>query len=116
MFCVWEPGDHKGAQVVSEPGAWSMSAQATPDLDGAKAFYGAVFGWTTGTFDLGDAEMTTWHVPGYLGGEPEQPVPRDLVAVMLPPNDAPPHWSVDFWVHDVDATAQKFSVSKAPRG
>jgi predicted enzyme related to lactoylglutathione lyase len=26
---------------------------------------------------------------------------------MLPPNDAPPHWSVDFWVHDVDATAQR---------
>jgi predicted enzyme related to lactoylglutathione lyase len=64
-----------------------------------------VFGWKTSAFDLGEAEMTMCHVPGYEGGEPGQPVPRDVVATMLPPDDAPPHWSVDFWVHDVEATA-----------
>jgi uncharacterized protein len=49
--------------------------------------------------------MTMWRLPGFVGGVPQQPVPRDVVAIMLPPNDAPPHWSVDFWVNDVDQTA-----------
>jgi uncharacterized protein len=40
-----------------------------------------------------------------VGGEPSQPVPRDVVAIMLPANDAPANWSVDFWVSDVDETA-----------
>jgi predicted enzyme related to lactoylglutathione lyase len=107
VFCVWQPGDHNGAELVNEPSAWAMSALATTDPEGAKAFYGAVFGWETSSFDMGEAEMTMWHVPGYVGGEPNQPVARDVVATMLPPNDAPPHWSVDFWVHDVDETAAK---------
>jgi uncharacterized protein len=50
-------------------------------------------------------------VPGFEGGEPQQPVPRDVAAVMLPPGadgDAPPpHWSVDFWIADVDEAAAK---------
>jgi predicted enzyme related to lactoylglutathione lyase len=108
VFCAWEPREHKGAELVNAPGAWAMSALATPDPEGAKRFYGEVFGWETSTFPLGDgAEMTMWHLPGYVGGEPQQPVPRDVVATMMPPNDAPPHWSVDFWVHDVDETTAR---------
>jgi predicted enzyme related to lactoylglutathione lyase len=107
VFGVWEPREHRGAQLVNEPCAWTMSSLSTTDPEGAKAFYGAVFGWETSAFGMGDAEMTMFHLPGYVGGEPQQPVPRDVVAVMLPPNDAPPHWSVDFWVHDVDETAAR---------
>jgi uncharacterized protein len=113
VFCVWQPGERKGAQVVNEPGAWSMSALNTRDPEGARAFYGAVFGWETDTFDLGGSEIMLWRLPGYLGGEPEQPVPRDLVATMAPmtgdrfPEDVPAHWGVDFWIDDVDATADK---------
>jgi predicted enzyme related to lactoylglutathione lyase len=69
-----------------------------------------VFGWDTKSFDMGGAEMVMWTVPGYVGGEPQQPVPRDVVAVMLPPDangEAPPHWSVDFWVANVDAATAK---------
>ena len=111
VFCVWQPGERKGAQVVNEPGAWSMSALNTRDPQGAEAFYGAVFGWDTDTFDLGKSQVTLWRLPGYVGGEPEQPVPRDQVATMAPmtgdriSDDVSAHWSVDFWVHDVDATA-----------
>jgi uncharacterized protein len=111
-FCVWQAGGYKGAQLVNEPGAWSMSSLNTRDPQGAKAFYGAVFGWETSSFDLGGAEVTMWHLPGYVGGEPLQPVPRDVVATMAPmgdrfADDVPPHWSVDFWVDDVDASAEK---------
>jgi uncharacterized protein len=104
-FSVWEPGSRKGAQRVNEPAAWAMSALSTPDPEGAKAFYGAVFGWETSTFPAGEIEFTLWRLPGYVGGEPSQPVPADVIAVMGPPAEGPARWSVDFWVDDVDATA-----------
>jgi uncharacterized protein len=98
-----------GAQRVNEPGAWSMSMLNTGDTAAATAFYGALFGWTTSTFDAGGAELTMWHLKGYVGGEPSQPVPRDVVAAMgpLPDADAPAHWNVNFWVPDADATAAR---------
>jgi len=106
VFCVWQPGTHRGAQLVNEPGAWTWSALNTRDLEGSKAFYAAIFGWQTGTFGTGGGEATLWRVPGYVGGEPEQPVARDVVAGMVPaPAQVAPHWIVDFWVDSVDATA-----------
>jgi uncharacterized protein len=108
-FGVWQPGAHTGAQLVNEPGAWSMSALNTPDPDGAKAFYGHVFGWGSETLDLGTVEVTLSRLPGYVGGQPGQPVPRDVIATMAPmaAGEAPPRWSIDFWVDDVDATAER---------
>ncbi len=84
VFGVWQPGEHHGAQLVNEPGAWSMSQLNTRDPEGAKAFYGAVFGWETDTFDMGEGEITLWRLPGYVGGEPSQPVSREVVGVMVP--------------------------------
>jgi uncharacterized protein len=113
VFGVWQPGGHKGAQLVNEAGAWSMSLLNTRDPEGSKAFYGSLFGWEAETMELGGDEITMWRLPGFVGGEPMQPVPRDLVAVMAPmsgdqfADGTPSHWSVDFWVDDVDATADK---------
>ena len=106
-FSVWQPAARKGAQRVNEWGAWAMSALSTPDLDGAKAFYGDVFGWETDTFALGDLDVTLWRLPGFVGGEPEQPVPADVIAAAAPAGDGPPEWSVDFWVEDTDTTATR---------
>jgi hypothetical protein len=107
---IWQPGAHKGARVINEPGAWAMSMLVTPDPKNAKRFYGELFGWTTRSFGLGDEEITMFAVPGYVGGEPQQPVPRDVVATLAPPGAAPdgtpPHWSVDFWVRDADEVAR----------
>ena len=36
VFGVWQLGEHRGARVVNEPGAWAMSALSTPDPEGAK--------------------------------------------------------------------------------
>jgi predicted enzyme related to lactoylglutathione lyase len=101
-FAIWEPHDRRGAQLVNEPGAWSMSFLSTADREGAEAFYGKVFGWTVDTFQLGDVDVGLFRLPGYVGGEPEQPVPRDLVATMLPAQNGEPRWGVDFWVADLD--------------
>jgi uncharacterized protein len=103
-ICVWEPGERKGAQLVNEPGAWAMSALRAHDTEGAKAFYGAVFGWTTESFG---PDVTMFRVPGYVGGEPQQPVSREVVATMLPAQDGRQQWIPDFWVHDVDEAAAR---------
>jgi uncharacterized protein len=102
---VWEPRERRGAQLVNEPGAWSMSALNTPDPEAAAEFYGAVFGWQADAFQMGDFEGTMLRLPGYLGGEPQQPVPRDVVATILAGQAPKTHWSVDFWIADVDAAA-----------
>jgi predicted enzyme related to lactoylglutathione lyase len=108
---IWAPGAHKGAQLVNEPSAYAMSALMTNDPDGSKRFYTDVFGWGIETFEMGEDEMVMWLVQGYVGGEPEQPVRRDVVATMLPPSangdGPPPHWNVDFWIADIDAAAAK---------
>ncbi len=106
VFGVWQPGTHRGAQLVNEPGAWSWSALNTHNVEASKAFYAAMFGWQTDTFGTGDGQVTLWRVPGYVGGEPEQPVARDVVAGMVPaPAQVVAQWSVDLWVDSVDATA-----------
>jgi uncharacterized protein len=98
--CAWEPGVRQGAQLVNEAGAWAMSQLRTPDPERAAAFYAAVFGWTTEAF----GPFTMFRLPGYVGGEPQQPVSREVVATMAPAEAGEsPRWSADFWVADVDA-------------
>jgi predicted enzyme related to lactoylglutathione lyase len=112
---AWEQAEHGGAELVNEPSAWSMSILHTRDPDACKNFYGAVFGWQTESFatGAGDAEIELFRLPGYIGGTPQQPVPRDVVAVMLEmdshgmPAELPPHWGVDFWIAGADAAAAK---------
>jgi predicted enzyme related to lactoylglutathione lyase len=99
-FGIWQLGEHRGAELVNEPGAWAMSALSTPDPEGANAFYGTVFGWQTDAF----GPATLYRLPGYVGGEPTQPVPRDVIAVMMAGETAT--WMPDFWVHDADAAAE----------
>jgi uncharacterized protein len=101
VFAVWEAGDRPGAHLVNEPSAWAMSALSTDDPDGARAFYRAVFGWETESFG---PEITLLRRPGYIGGEPAQPVPRDVVAVMTP-GQGEAAWNVDLWVEDADRIA-----------
>jgi len=108
VFCAFEAGSREGVQVVNEAGAWAMSSLHTGDPEVATRFYATVFGWQPEPFGPPEAAVTLWRLPGYVGGEPQQPVPRDVVAVMsaIPEGaDIPPHWNVNFWVADTDATA-----------
>lgn len=100
-FGVWQPGEHGGAQIVNEFGAWAMSALSARDPEAAASFYGDLFGWETEAF----GPATMFRLPGFVGGEPSQPVARDVVAVMVP-TDGPAAWNVDFWIEDVDAAAE----------
>ncbi len=112
VLCVWEPAARHGAQLVNEPSAWAMSLLQSTDPDAATAFYEAVFGWQAESFGEG---VTLWRLPGYVGGEPQQPVPRDVVAAMCAaPQDAPgSFWSVDFWIDDAGRAAHAARSSAA---
>jgi uncharacterized protein len=104
VLVVWEAGDRGGAGRVNEHSAWSMSLLTTPDPDSAKAFYGKLFGWEAEAF----GPIWLFRRPGYVGGEPQQPVPRDVVAGVAgaqPGTEAPATWGVDFWIADADAAA-----------
>ena len=56
--------------------------------------------------------MRFWRLDGHVGGQAEQPMPRDVVAVLAPIGEGdptPPHWSVALTVSNVDATARRAS-------
>jgi uncharacterized protein len=121
VFFVWQARQQKGARIVNEHGALNFNGLNTRDVDGAKAFYGSVFGWTTLAIDAGEM----WTLPGYgdhleqghpglrkmiadMGGPPGF---EDVVASINPipadQSETPPHWSVTFGVDDADAVASK---------
>ena len=105
------PSTHRGAAVVNEPGSLNFNDLHTRDLDGAQAFYGAVFGWEV--LDAGRARL--WALPG-LRRLPRAAHARacarawprwarparfeEVVASLVPiaddQPDTPPHWGVTF--------------------
>jgi predicted enzyme related to lactoylglutathione lyase len=103
VICAWEAAAREGAQIVNEPSAWAMSTLHTADPERSIAFYKEMFGWQPDGF----GPITLWRLPGYVGGEPKQPVPRDVVGAMVSNGASQPHWSVDFWIGDADATADQ---------
>ena len=107
-LCLWEPEARQGARLVNEPSAWAMSTLQTTGPDHAIEFYRELFGWQPEAFGMEGAQISLWRLPDYVGGVPQQPVPRDVVAAMIaPPNggDQTSKWSVDFWIDDADAAA-----------
>jgi uncharacterized protein len=121
VFRVWQAKENKGAQLVNEPGSLNLNGLNTRDVEGAKAFYGSVFGWRT--IDVNGFEM--WTLPGF-GDFLERDNPdlrkqmadadapegfEDVVGSVNPiaddQPDTPAHWSVTFAVADADATAAK---------
>jgi uncharacterized protein len=121
-FCVWQAKQHKGAQIVNEPGSLNFNGLNTHDAEGANSFYGSLFGWQPLGLG-GGAEM--WRLPGY-GEFLEQSDPglrermegsgapagfEDVVAALNPiaeeQPDTPANWSVTFAVDDADATAAR---------
>jgi predicted enzyme related to lactoylglutathione lyase len=104
---LWEAGARPGAGTVNAPSAWAMSLLTTTDPDAARKFYGEVFGWEAAPFEAGGGmTMWLWRLPGYEGGVPGQPVPRDVVAGMMAGDgSARSGWGADFWITDARAAA-----------
>jgi predicted enzyme related to lactoylglutathione lyase len=121
VFCVWQPKRHRGATVVNEPGSLNFNVLNTRDVEAARVFYGAVFGWDA--LDIGGTVM--WGLAAYgeflerrmpgmrenmaAMGAPERF--QDVVASAMPiagdQPDTPAHWGVTFAVDDADAAAAR---------
>lgn len=97
-FSVWEPGTMAGAEVFDVAGALTWLELATRDVEGSKAFYGSVFGWTARESPMMGPPYQVWELNG------------QTVAGMLPmegpgwPDDLSPHWMIYFAVDDCDDT------------
>jgi predicted enzyme related to lactoylglutathione lyase len=117
-FGVWQPNQHRGATIFNEPGSLNFNGLHTRDLEGAKAFYGAVFGWDA-------LPMGMWALPAYGDhlealnpgtrartrefGAPER-FEEVVASVRVIPEDqldTPAHWDVTFGVADADAAAAR---------
>jgi predicted enzyme related to lactoylglutathione lyase len=100
FISIWQPQTHHGADVVNEPGSLCWNELATRDIDQAKAFYRAAFGWDGDTNAYGDTPYTEWKLGGRTVG--------GMIAMNDQwPADVPSHWMVYFAVEDVDAAAAR---------
>jgi predicted enzyme related to lactoylglutathione lyase len=119
-FRVWQARRHRGAAIVNEPGSLNFNNLHTRDVDGARDFYGAVFGWEL--LDPGGAG-SMWALPAY-GDFLERRTPgmranmaqmgaparfEEVVASVSPiaDNGVAAHWGVTFGVDDADAIAAR---------
>ncbi|MER7545422.1 VOC family protein [Actinomadura sp.] len=97
-FALWYPYHLQGAGVVDEPAAMCWVELACRDIEGARRFYGEVFGWRSVERD--------YHRPVYINWK----VGDWSVAGMVPmdehwPPGYPAHWIPYFWVSDCDESA-----------
>lgn len=96
------------AEVVDAPGAWQMSALHTPDLMGAQAFYGRIFGWQIEP--MPDSGISLWRLTGSTRRTADPTLPDDVVGVAAgadPADGVPPHWAVNIQVLDADDLATR---------
>ncbi|RNI25439.1 VOC family protein [Flexivirga caeni] len=96
FFGLWQAAGLLGAGLVNEPGAVTWNDLMTRDLEGSKAFYASVFGYTYD--DMGDAYVVA-----------KLPTGRTVCGIHQAaqlPDEAPPSWLVHFAVADRDSSAQ----------
>ena len=96
VIAAWQPGEHLGAQLVNEPGAFVWSELSSSDVAKSKAFYTAVFGWGWGGGDDYPEAQVSGRTIGAIMSRPEGM-----------PADVPDSWLVYFGTADADADAAK---------
>ncbi len=123
---LWQPGYRHGARLVNSPGAWNSSDLTTTNAEGAKAFYGAIFGWEADPVDFGggdtEGDSFMWRLPGYgdflairdpdIKRRHDEPwVPKgfsDAIGWMTAVADTQrsPRWTVTFGVSNTDEVVE----------
>ena len=100
-YGIWQAGDHKGVGVYNEPGALVWNELMTRDYEGAKAFYGSVFGLTFDEISEGFAYSTVKRASDgeVVAGLGELDASR--------PAEIPGSWVVYCLVQDCDESATR---------
>jgi predicted enzyme related to lactoylglutathione lyase len=99
FFSIWQPGEHKGAELVRETGSMAWVELNTRDVEAAKRFYPKVFGWTVQTHE-GD-------MPYHEFQQGSDSVGGMMNMAPMVPAEVPPHWLVYFGVGSVDESAKR---------
>jgi uncharacterized protein len=100
VFCVWEPKENLGAQLLGETGALSWTELLTNDTDKAGAFYAELFGYELTPFGP-DGSYTV-----FTKGETQ------IAGMMKAPQEGmPPAWGIYFTTEDVDAVVDKVKAA-----
>lgn len=93
-FAVWESKSHNGVGVRDESNTLCWNELSARDLDAAKKFYPALFGWTLKE----SPEYTELHIgANAIGGMMQSQAPAEV----------PSHWLAYFAVDDCDAAAAR---------
>jgi uncharacterized protein len=100
VVALWQPREHKGAEVYNEVGAMCWNELSTRDVPAATRFYASVFGWGAKTSGEGAEAYTEWQLDGRTVGG---------MMAMRPevPASVPPHWLTYFAVADCAGTVEK---------
>lgn len=88
-FGLWQAGEHLGLALYNAPGGLCWEEGWVGDLDRAKEFYTAVFGFTYTPLPGMDSYLTFATDGAELGA--------------VGATDGPPHWDAYFGVGDIDA-------------
>lgn len=59
FFCLWQPKDNIGAQVMNEPNTLGWAESGSTDIEKSRAFYTETMGWTYEEMDIGDGDPYT---------------------------------------------------------
>jgi predicted enzyme related to lactoylglutathione lyase len=106
VFGVWQANSFPGAELVNEPGTFTWNELNTRNPDAAKAFYGAVFGWTPNETDMGDfGSYITWRLAD--ASEDDESIGGLLDMRGRVADEVPEHWMTYFTIEDRDATVEK---------
>jgi len=119
VFSVWQAGSFGGADVVNAHGSVNFNDLYVRDVERAKAFYGAVFGWDA--LPMGPAggmwalraygDHLEQRNPGNRQGMKDMGAPERFEEVVASFNriddDSPARWSLTFAVDDADAAAAR---------
>ena len=97
---VWQAGRHTGAELVDEPGTLNWNELQTRDVDGAKAFGAAVFGWEPDDQEFGGTTYTVFNVAG-TGVAGAMHMPTGV------PEGTPAFWLAYFTVADCDESVAR---------
>lgn len=96
---IWQPQQHRGAELVNEPGSFCWNELYTRDLPAAREFYRSVFGWEVKEETFSGGPYTLFQVDG-------KPIAGGMDMSFLP-DSVPPHWLVYFTVENTAETVEQ---------
>ena len=86
------------------PGKFCWNELMTPDVEGAKKFYGESFGWETTAMEMGGGVTYTMF---RNAGAPETDAGGGMFQITPEMQGCPPHWLSYVLVEDIEASVAK---------